>query len=60
MVWFVEFVRFQPPHRPVADYVQLEDGSLVGWVMDQEYVEQCVKKALGATDNGNDFDMIRY
>jgi hypothetical protein len=57
---FVEFARFQPPHRPVADYVQLEDGSLVGWVMDQEYVEQCVKKALGATDNGNDFDMIRY
>jgi len=57
---FVEFARFQPPERPPADQLQLENGSLVGWVMDQGYVEQCAKRAIIAAEGGNQFDMIRF
>ncbi|MER9368721.1 hypothetical protein NKI66_22355 [Mesorhizobium sp. M0518] len=57
---FVEFARFQPPHRPASDRVHLENGLLVGWAMDQQYVEQCVKKAVKAADKGAHFEMIRY
>ena len=56
----IEFARFQPPHKPVADQVELENGSLVGWTMDQPYVEQCVKKALEAAANGTTFELTRY
>ncbi len=57
---FVEFARFQPPHRPVADLVQLANGLLVGWVMDQKYVEQCAKKAIAAADDNNHFEITSY
>ncbi len=57
---FVEFARFQPPHRPVRDLVQLEKGVLVGWAMDREYVEQCAKKAIAAADKGNHFEITSY
>lgn len=57
---FVEFARFQPANRPVADHVKLENGLLVGWGMDQRYVELCVKKALRAADKGSHFEMTSY
>jgi hypothetical protein len=57
---FVEFARFHPPHRPVADRLQLENGLLVGWLMDKAHVEQCVKKAIVAADKGSHFEMTRY
>ncbi|ANT51356.1 hypothetical protein [Mesorhizobium amorphae] len=57
---FVEFARFQPPHRPPSDKVQLQNGVLVGWVMDQRYVDLCASKALQAADKGAHFEMIRY
>lgn len=56
----VEFARFHPPQRPVADSIQLKNGLLVGWDMDQEYVEQCAKMALDAADKGNHLDIMRY
>ncbi|RWM16034.1 MAG: hypothetical protein E5X53_27700 [Mesorhizobium sp.] len=57
---FVEFARFQPPHRPAADRIHLENGLLVGWSMDQRYVELCAKKAGQAADKGARFEMTRY
>ncbi|TIT06407.1 MAG: hypothetical protein E5W74_29570 [Mesorhizobium sp.] len=57
---FVEFARFQPPHRPPSDRVQLRNGSLVGWVLDQRHVDLCVNKSLQATDKGAHFEMFHY
>lgn len=57
----VDFVRYQPPHRPVDDLVQLSEGHLVGWRMDKEYVDQCARRAasVGATRRTT-FDITRY
>jgi hypothetical protein len=57
---FVEFARYQPPNRPVKDQIELMNGSLVGWSMDQGYVERCAKTALLASESGSHFEMIRY
>ena len=57
---FVEFARFQPPTRPVIDQVQLKNGRLVGWRMDQEYVAQCAKTAVANVNAGEQFRLIRY
>jgi hypothetical protein len=57
---FIEFARFQPPHRSGTDLVHLADGELVGWVMDREYVDRCAKMAIAATNKGERFEVIRY
>jgi hypothetical protein len=58
---FVEFARFQPPGRPVIDRVQLKKGSVSGWVMDQDYVDQCARTAIAESSKGSpQFRMIRY
>lgn len=57
---FVEFARFQPPHRPVDDTIELRNGMLVGWAMDEAYVARCAMKAREACHRGNRFDILRY
>ena len=57
---FAEFARFHPPQRSVVDKIEMKNGSLVGWAMDQDYVEQCVEIAFSTAGRGNHFEMIRY
>jgi hypothetical protein len=56
----IEFARFHPVERPVIDRIQLRKGGVVGWTMDKDYVEQCVKMAINSANKSNHFDMIRY
>jgi hypothetical protein len=56
----VEFARFHPDERPTEDFVELTDGVLTGWSMDQAYVERCVQTALNHVGKGNAFRMYRY
>lgn len=57
---FVEFARFQPPHRPVIDRLVLTKGAVTGWHLDREYVEQRVEQALAESGRGEQFRMFRY
>lgn len=56
----VEFARFHPDERPTDDFVELTDGMLTGWSMDQAYVERCVQTALDHAGKGATFRMHRY
>jgi len=55
-----EFVRYHPDERPTRDFVELTNGMLTGWSMDQEYVERCVRTASDHAGKGNAFRMDRY
>ena len=56
---FVEFARFNLPDRPVADWMEMENGALVGWFMDQDYVDKCVQVAIANSRQGAIFRMGR-
>jgi hypothetical protein len=56
----IEFARFQPDDRPTEDFVELTDGVLTGWSMDQAFVERCVRTALNHAGKGDVFRMERY
>jgi len=56
---FVEFARFQPPHRPPKDRFIMKNGMLDGWVMDKKYVEECIAKAISVPKK-NQFSLSRY
>jgi hypothetical protein len=57
---FIETVRFHPDHPSVADFVEFVDGALIGWSMDQAYVDQLVASAMTRIDQGNRFTFNRY
>ncbi|CAD5255598.1 MULTISPECIES: hypothetical protein [unclassified Bosea (in: a-proteobacteria)] len=55
----IEFARYQYSGKPSIDLVQLANGALVGWALDQHYVEQCAAKAMTVAEQGNCFQMFR-
>lgn len=57
---FIEAVRFHPDHRPVADFVELMDGALTSWNMDEAYVDQLVSQAVTRVGQENSFTLDRY
>jgi len=57
---FIEAVRFHPDTRPTADFVELTEGAVTGWSMDQDYVEQCVCRVIASAGQGNSVRVDRY
>lgn len=57
---FVEFARYQPPNRPVVDWIEIKNGALVGWSMDKAYVDKCAKLAIANSRQGATFKMMGY
>lgn len=56
----IEFARFHPDHRPVEDFVELVNGQLAGWSMDQSHVEECVRTAIAKAGRGTSYEARRY
>jgi hypothetical protein len=56
----IEFARFVPDGRPIADHVELTDGRLSAWAMDQAYVDGLVRVAIAEAGQGNTFNAFRW
>ncbi len=56
----IEFVRFEPDTRRANDFIEISDGIMTGWSMDQSYVERCVRTALDQMENGDVFRVDKY
>lgn len=57
---FVEFARYNPLSRPAIDFVEFENGRVVGWTLDRHYVETCVATAIAQARDGDHFSITRF
>jgi hypothetical protein len=57
---FAEVARHHPPHRPVADFIEFENGCIAGWNMDKSYVEKCVRAVIKGSKDEQQFRFFRY